>query len=136
MILPAKDAQAPAPTPRPTATLVGAPPPSAEVQPTPALERRAYRAALAELRDEYKGQLRPTIDVLVALRDDPKTPAKERINAAKELARWLGVSKVAEEKAPPMPTPTGHPAVPQAESYALSDKELSRITALANGLPV
>ena len=78
------------------------------------LERVAYRKALMDLRDKYISELEPTILMLIELRDNEEVPAKERINAAKELKVWLGVARPAEEKQPSAPVPGGGDAAQQA----------------------
>lgn len=71
------------------------------------IERMAYRQAIMDLRDEFKNELRPTIEMLIAMRDNKEVPAKERINAAKELKVWLGVARPAEEKQASVPISSG-----------------------------
>ncbi len=65
----------------------------------------AYRAALAELRETYKAEMEATIKVLIAVRDDLDTPAKVRVDASRELGRWLGLPRGATEKPVEPPKP-------------------------------
>ncbi len=68
-------------------------------------DKEAYRQVVAELRDKHKGEIEPTIKVLISLRDDLAVSPKERINASKELRNWLGVTRPGVEKSVEPPAP-------------------------------
>ncbi len=80
------------------------------------IARKAYQAALSDLREKYYNEMEPTMQALIAIRDSAKTPEKERINACKELKAWLGVARVAEQRIPPTsltPNPDDLPPAPK-----------------------
>lgn len=83
---------------------------------TDKIAKKAYQAALADLRETYKKEMVPTIEVLISIRDSKNTSEKERINACKELKAWLGVARVAEQRIPSTslsPTADDHPPAPK-----------------------
>lgn len=83
---------------------------------TDKIAKKAYQAALSDLREKYYAEMEPTIRVLIAIRDNDETPEKERINACKELKAWLGVARVAEQRIPSTslsPTADDRPPAPK-----------------------
>jgi HPt (histidine-containing phosphotransfer) domain-containing protein len=54
------------------------------------IEKKAYKQALQELRQQYFQELDKTMRRLISIRDDPDSTEKGVIEACKQIARILG----------------------------------------------
>jgi hypothetical protein len=62
------------------------------------VDKKLYKQALDDVRDRYRDEIEKTVTKLVLIRDDPDTPARDVVNAAKALVVLLGVPRPAEQR--------------------------------------
>ncbi len=91
------------------------------------IARKAYQAALSDLREKYYNEMEPTMQTLIAIRDSKDTPEKERINACKELKAWLGVARVAEQRIPSTSLSPSADAPPSPKLSAEMEKKIAEL---------
>lgn len=60
--------------------------------------KKLYKQALDQVRDDYREEIENTVKKLIAVRDDPDTPARDIVNASKTLVVLLGVPRPAEQR--------------------------------------
>ena len=60
--------------------------------------KKLYKEALERVRNDYAEEIRKTLDVNIDIRDDPKVPARDRINASKNILHIMGTPRPSEQR--------------------------------------
>lgn len=64
----------------------------------PSTEKKAYKQALADIREHYHAELEENVKSLIAIRDDAKVGAAVRVDAIRYMNQMLGLPRTAQEK--------------------------------------
>lgn len=97
----------------------------------PKVEKQARAAAELEFRAaHYRTEVEANLLALQEIRDDPKTKARDRVEAIKQIARHIGVSN--ERPAPPGAKAPSSPG--DTGSFSISDSERSRLDEFLKGI--
>jgi len=73
------------------------------------VDKKAYKQALAELREQYHAELELNLQALIRIRDDEKTGSAVKVDAIRYMNQMLGLPRTAQEK------PTEPPVNPKEE---------------------
>lgn len=89
-------------------------------------DKKLYKEALEQVRNDYADQVKATLDVNIAIRDDPSVPARDRINASKNILHIMGTPRPSE------PRVTGQEKTPTVDPMAwdVSPEEKARLDSI------
>lgn len=89
-------------------------------------DKKLYKEALDQVREDYRAEIELTVKSYIAIRDNPKAEHKDIINANKGLTVLLGVPRPAEAR---VTTPTEKPGSNPA-NWDVSPEERERVESI------
>jgi len=91
----------------------------------PDIKKKAYKEALAELREKYFKEIETSLQVLMEVRDDEEAEDKDRIKACQEIGRYLAARET--DKTPPK-----KPSEVSDKTLEATEKELKELDDIIN----